>query len=361
MKRLILVNTLYQLIVAIQLRNTYFWNDNVYLIVSENTKNAEQITEKLRSLNLFSQVVYIKNKGIIENRTSFDKIKDFIDLSFKDTNRYSFYLEQFNDKYFDEFLCYNFWTDSYGLYSSLCKYNPNIVFSFFEEGLLSYHFNPLDTGRRRFIRNIRGILGKKNVIDAFGNFYCFYPELYHGGLKTKKLENLNPNEKTAEQIRIIFNLQNQIIKYREKYIFFSSIYDLDGDEAIGEFELLLSLADLVGRENLLVKVHPRDTRTIYAENGLKVDENSSAPWEAIQLCGDFRKNVFLTTASSSVLSGCLMLPYSIPTFFLYKLCDIEKNGIASKAASEIERTLSNEKMKDVFSNIKIINKLEELL
>ena len=205
------------------------------------------------------------------------------------------------------------------------------------------------------------MLGKKNVTDAFGCFYCFYPELYHGNLKTKKLETITPNETTAEQIRLVFNLQNQIIEYKEQYIFFSSIFDIDGEKAIGEFELLLSLADLVGRDNLLIKVHPRDTRTIYAENGLKVDKNSAAPWEAIQLCGDFRNNIFLTTASSSVLSGCLMLPYSIPTYFLYNLCDIKNNGIAQKAVSEIEKTLSNEKLMESFSNIIIAEKLEDVV
>lgn len=360
MKRLILVNTLYQMVVAIQLKNTSFTSDSVSLLISDHVRNGEEISQNVRRLNIFESVGFIKTKGVIENRKGIDKLKDFYDFSFKDVNRYGYYLNSCNDLYYDEFLCYNFWTDTYGLYSILYQHNKNITFSFFEEGILSYHFNPMDTGRRKTIRIIRKLLGKKSVTEAFGGFYCFYPELYHGDLKPIKIAPISSSDPTALQIRKVFDIK-EIVEYNEKYIFFSSVYDIDGDLPIGEFDLLLKISEIVGRENLIVKVHPRDTRSIYKDNGLKVDTNSGAPWEAILLSGDFSSNVFLTTASSSVLAGALMLPNPSYSMFLYKLCDYEKNGIALKAVNEIEKTLNNQKMEKVFSKISIANTIEDLL
>jgi len=360
MRRLILVNTLYQMIVAIQLNNTVFTRDSVSLLISDHVRDAEKISQKVRGLNIFETVGFIETKGIIENRNALDKLKDFFDFSFKSNNRYSYYLKSFDNLFFDEFLCYNFWTDSYGLYSILYKHNSNITFSFFEEGILSYHFSPMDTGRRKLIRVIRKLLGKKSVTDAFGGFYCFYPELYHGDLKPIKIASISSNDPTASQIRKVFDIENNV-EYSEKYIFFSSVYDFDGETPIGEFDLLLKISESVGRDNLIVKVHPRDTRSIYKENGIKVDSYSGAPWEAILLSGDFRKNVFLTTTSSSVLAGALMLPYPSETIFLYKLCDYERNGIAVKAVHEIEQTLDNQKVKNLFARISIAESLEDLL
>lgn len=65
-----------------------------------------------------------------------------------------------------------------------------------------------------------------------------------------------------------------------------------------------------------VKTHPRDSRTIYKDHGFNVDVNSSIPWEAIQLSGDFSDKVFLTINSGSVLSGSTMSEKPVKTFYM---------------------------------------------
>lgn len=48
----------------------------------------------------------------------------------------------------------------------------------------------------------------------------------------------------------------------------------------------MQLAEKVGKDNILVKKHPRSTVHIFEEKGIAVDTNSSAPFEAIQLNND---------------------------------------------------------------------------
>ncbi|HEG1241807.1 TPA: hypothetical protein SCN02_002979, partial [Enterococcus faecium] len=72
--------------------------------------------------------------------------------------------------------------------------------------------------------------------------------------------------RTALQLSDIFNPMIDIYK-EKKYIFFTSVYDFEGGEPVGEYELVCKIADLVGKDNLIVKTHPRDVRTIYKDNG----------------------------------------------------------------------------------------------
>ncbi|HGT1350754.1 TPA: hypothetical protein ACMUTV_003105, partial [Enterococcus faecium] len=111
--------------------------------------------------------------------------------------------------------------------------------------------------------------------------------------------------RTALQLSDIFNPMIDIYK-EKKYIFFTSVYDFEGGEPVGEYELVCKIADLVGKDNLIVKTHPRDVRTIYKDNGFIEDKNSSIPWEAIQLSGDFNDKIFMTINSGSVISGSTM-------------------------------------------------------
>lgn len=350
MRIMIFCNTYYQLIFAIQMRLTIMKNDEVDIIISDRSKGAQLITERLQNEKVFDNCYYVEIK-------SFGKVYSVTDGI---TGKCCF---GFLRCKYDQLCIHNIDITSYALFSRLNKYNSRIIVNRFEEGILSYDRKGMDSidKKKRLVRIVRKCLGRPLLEDVIDKFYCYYPYIYNGNLSTIEVPKIQSRDTIIPILRRIFNLTElDYIEYKRRYIFFTSVYDFEGDNEIGEFSLLLKLADLVGRENLIVKVHPRDTRTIYEENGLKVDKNSAAPWEAIQLCGDFKKNVFLTTASSSVLSGSLMLQYSIPTFFLYKLCNIEKNGIAQKAIFDIEKTLSNEKMKKTFSNIITAEQLEEV-
>lgn len=160
-------------------------------------------------------------------------------------------------------------------------------------------------------------------------------------------------------LRNIFKPDNTI--YTKKYIFFTSVYDFEGGNPIGEYELVCKVAKLVGIDNLLVKTHPRDSRTIYKDHGFNVDVNSSIPWEAIQLSGDFSDKVFLTINSGSVLSGSTMSEKPVKTFYMYKLCDIKENKSCQKNAQDIEALLCESSMKEVFRNVRIAEKIEDIL
>ena len=139
------------------------------------------------------------------------------------------------------------------------------------------------------------------------------------------------------------------------------MYDFEGGEPIGEYQLVEKIAELVGKDNILIKIHPRDLRSVYSDNGFKVDRNSNIPWEAIQLSGDFSDKVFLTATSGSVLAGSFMAERAVKTYFLCDLCNLDQNPSAQNSVINIKELLENESLKAVLNSVHIAKQIEDIL
>lgn len=356
-----IVNTYNQLNFCINLKETIFKDDKVTLVVSDHSKNAEMVAVRLRDEECFERVYFVETLGTGDHRNNYDKLKDFFDITFNSSNRYDFWVSKIDDKIFDELLVFNFTIETYGIFSILSSLNSSLKISRFEEGLLSYNTIVIETKRRDLINKIRFFLGKPTVDRALDSFYCFYPELYRGFLDKKKVDFIERNGAASRIISNIYDLKRNVLDYKEKYIFFTSVYDFEGGKSIGEYDLVCRVANVVGKNNLLVKIHPRDTRTLYQDNGFIVDKNSSIPWEAIQLAGDFCDKIFMTVNSTSVLAGSTMSDKQVRTYYMYKLCDISGNWACKKTVGDIEDLLNKEEMKGILKTVHIAEKLEEIL
>lgn len=359
MRRLIIVNTYYQLIFASQLRNTLFEKDYVALVITDQSKGTELVADKLAKTGFFSEVCYKHTDIDICKRNAAQRIQDYFEISFCKQNRYSGFLDDMRSRFYDELLVYNYTIETYGVYSALCIENPDIKVSMFEEGILSYNSIELDNAKRFIINASRRVLGKPVITSALCYFYCFFPGLYSGKLKPMEVEKIDKTSEVVSVLAEVFNV-NKNNHYSEKYIFFASVYDFEGGEPIGEYEVVKRLSDYLGRENLIVKVHPRDTRTIYKNMGLKIDSRSEVPWEIILLCGDFSDKILLTVNSTSVLSSCLLSDDNIRGFYLYKMCDINNNALAKKIVSTIDRLINVDLVSYNNSSVKIISKVEDI-
>lgn len=359
MRRLIISNTHYQTIIAIQLKITLFKSDDVVLLISDHSSNSDRIASNIEKSNLFEKVMYFESRDIIYNRTKKQEWRDFFDLAFGKNNRYVYYLDHIDNIYFDELLVYNYEVDIYALYTVLAGVNPKITISVFEEGISAYSFKEFHSKKIDLACMIRKIVYKNNIKNARGNFYCFYPQLYEGEYTPFKIPLIEKNDEYISILCQAFGVNRSKLKYKEKYIFFTSVCDFEG-APIGETELVLKIADMVGLDNLLVKVHPRDRRDIFTGSGLHIDNNSYVPWEVIQLCVDFSNSVFLTATSGSVLAGSFLTERHVKTFYLYDMCNVEYNEVAKNSVENINKLINDKRMKDIFDNVIIARNVEEI-
>lgn len=358
---LILIKTYYQLIVAIQLKFTCFSECDVTLVLSDNSQGMEKVSAELKKIGIFENVNYSPSKDIFLHRNVNGKIRDFIDLSFHSNNRFEYYLNGIDDWAFDEIIAYNSDLDICGIFSTIYERNNKVIFSRFEEGILSYSSIPRNNAGRRFIRFLRHMLQKKDLTDVVKFFYCFYPFLYKGELLPIKVPLIKDSASFKDIIYSVFEIKDYKLNYPQKYIYFTSVCDFEGGKPIGEYENVCRVAELVGKDNLLIKQHPRDTRTIYTDEGFYVDINSDVPWEVIQLSMDFSDKVFMTATSGSVLAGSLMSENPVKTYYMYKTCDLSGNPAAQRSEMYIQELLDNDDMKKVLNNVSIVENIEDVL
>nr|WP_288723694.1 polysialyltransferase family glycosyltransferase [uncultured Sellimonas sp.] len=343
-KRLIFCNTLYQLIVAIQI--TLSFEGYTYLILTTEMKNVEQIQKKLYKTGVIKEVVIFDTSV---KKTSIQIIKECVCGVKPDGMK--------EDK-FDEFIGFNFDLPSHAIFAWAYKKNKNISVNKMEEGLLSYHTPDTLCRALSISCKIRKMLGMENLRPCAKMFYCFAPEIYHGTLRPKQIPKIKTTDSRIREILNIVFLEKEIKPYKEKYIFLPSIYDVEGGDPIGELELAQKIASKVGIDDLIVKVHPRDDESRYIKSNLKIDRNSGIPWEVIQINLDFSDKVVITTLSGSVLNFNPVLENVGKSYYGYKLCDLDNNDLALHYRDVLEGYLNNFSLG--LRNIKVLENVEEI-
>ena len=248
---------------------------------------------------------------------------------------------------------------THAVYGALYKSNKDIEVNKMEEGLLSYNTPDTDCWAMKYAYRIRKIFGMKNMKDEIKHFYCFSKNAYNSNLSVITIPRIRKNDSKIRDVLNHVFLEKPLEPYCEKYIFLSCIYDIEGGEPIGEFELALKLAELIGKNNLIVKVHPRDNIKRYLESGLKVDKNSSIPWEVIQINQDFSEKVIITTLSGSILNFNHVLDKVNQSYYAYPLCKISKNKLAEHYANVLENYIKNSEIG--LRGIKVLERLEDLV
>ena len=88
MKVLIVANTHYQVLFAMQMKLTVFVNDEVSIIVTDHSKNMLYVSKRLEKINIFKNVKYVESKNVIYHPKRREKICDFISFSFLNINRF---------------------------------------------------------------------------------------------------------------------------------------------------------------------------------------------------------------------------------------------------------------------------------
>lgn len=328
--KLLICNTYSQLIIAIQLKLTLFKHNKVDLWITDHSNNVEKIIEPLNRTGLFNNVIFLQDKKFVYERNKIE--------SFKDAIEYSFGEKKWDIEMYDEIVFYSLSLMLYSIADYYRIINHHVIWSRMEEGIFSYETDFESGYRIKLARAMRNISRRIEIANEIVNYYCFFPELKisHLDWNIIKIPSLN------ETLDLIVPLFSQIFKCRnetcrQKYIFFASSSDIEG-KPCGEMELILKTADIVGKENLIVKMHPRDKRSVCLDNGIEVMENSWIPWEVSQLIGQYEDKIMLTVNSGAFITVSALQGGNGLGMFLYPSIK-NKNKSFLKREKEIDKTL----------------------
>lgn len=296
---LIICNTHFQVVVAVQLKLTLFANDEVDVHVSDHSVGSELVVNGLCRTGLFSKVEYKCTKDEI-SRVPRKKVAAFLRscMGYGGQAAYPDY---------DEIIFYNLNMPVYDLADSAIGGSEKTRFSGMEEGVLSY--GRMAYGKSpELLDRARLATGHLPILRSIDAFYCFFPSIAKKNgpwTRTVEIPSLQLNMAAMREVLCeVFQYAPQRIEY--PFVYFASSSDIDG-AGYGETELVLRLADYVGRTNLLVKKHPRDNRTVYEDAGLAVMGRSDVPWEIAQICGVADESVCLTISSGSFINAAALV------------------------------------------------------
>ena len=163
--------------------------------------------------------------------------------------------------------------------------------------------------------------GKKNIECQ----YLYRPEMANYGVPFTRVKArfLDPDSETARIADVIFDFKpHDIIK--EKYIYFDNAFAKDGINT-NDHEILRTVSEIVGKDNLLVKVHPRNDPSIYEGTGLKVNKKNYIPWEIYYFHKEMLENKILIGAvSTALLSPFLYFDSRQKVISLVEMLELDK-------------------------------------
>lgn len=196
------------------------------------------------------------------------------------------------------------------LYTKLWKSNIGIRLHFYEEGTGVYT-TPLyqDYGH---IKIMYKLLGYRSETDYVEDLYIYCPSLYHGELPTVEIGNvseLDIDELTTDQN---FKLSD----YGKKIIFFDNPMNKPEYKGVDQFQILADIEKVVGKSNVMVRVHPRDQSGIFEEKGYLEDANTKIPWEELLLYCNFTDKILVTSFSTAVFTPKIICDQEPRVIFL---------------------------------------------
>lgn len=353
---LIVCNTYYQLIMALRMNETLFAQDSVHVILTDRAPNAAKVSENIKQMAIFETIHYIETAAYCQKRdTAIEKARDILELVFGSRK-----FRDITDRFVDKFLYYNDDLFEEVVFACLYQKNKQLQGAKFEEGILSYNYLPKKNMKFACGNVLRKLIGKDNLQVRTTVFYCCHPDAYYGEKQTVTIPCIDKSSGVRDVLANAFGITEQLLDYKEKYIYFSSVYDFEGGLPIGELDAVKKIADVVGIDNLLIKKHPRDQRNAWCEAGFHVDRNSGLPWEAIQFAMDCADKVFITANSGSVLSVNMLLDPMPRVVFVYPCCDLSGNPTAQSTIDTIEKLLDNPKIKNMLTNVVKVKSAEEI-
>lgn len=325
MKRRILFvcNTPFQIIVALTLKYGEFKNDIVDIIISDHMNDSLILFNRIKESKIFNNVLYVKSNNYTRKKENI--IENKIDL-LKYLIHPKYYLEKYikiNEKY-DVILGANVERFFALLVYTLSKKNKKLKVRIFEDGYISYTklmYSYIEWVNVSYkVSLIEKLLGRKSICKCIDGIYLYEPELicWTPNFNIYEIDKgITKNEEFIKNLNFIFNYNNLQDDYNKKVIFFEESFFAENID-IGDIDIVNTVSKIIGKENIIIKIHPRNKINRFKKQGFCTNINTSIPWEVIALNNNFEEITLVTISSSAVLAPRMMFNQSIKTILLYK-------------------------------------------
>ena len=330
-RNLIICNSVYQILVALWLKHTRLRNEYVDLIVSDHMNNGTMLAERLEQCGLFEHVYYAQTLDFAKFKIHLSRasriginiapqraLSTFVNLS---SDYSSLYVA--NVDYFAQLA-----------FHALSRRNKEIQLLIFEDGLFTYsglyekdYINtaiPVTSIPKQLLHSF--LYHTRTIYGNVAKLLLFHPEdlMWKPDFPVEALEKINSADVMFRDIcNYVFSYKECPDCYDRKYIFLEESFYAEG-AAINDCEVIEKISERVGRENIMIKIHPRNPENRFSKLGYKTNINTSIPWEVVIMnMDDISEKILLTISSSSILNPILIFGKTIRAYSLYNCIDHE--------------------------------------
>lgn len=322
MRLLFLCNTPYQVLVASCICRNCFSDSMADIIISDHMTGYEQIAKQIQGLGmLFERVYALETKHYYEFWNSISGMKKRLYLLCSKKIESTIKINENYDLYF----CANADPFSILLFSYLKTYNnKKIQACWYEDGLGTYSFDKkyFESNTNKVKVALKRICGMKILTEHISKFYLFQPECmdWQPDAQLKKIPIIDREDKKFIYfLNKIFGYDKNEDTYNKSMIFFEDGYG-DWEEST-DIELVNLFRQYIPKEQIMVKIHPRNTKNRFKEQGYLTNKNTGIPWEVIALNNKFDNTVLVTMYSQSVIMPYVLFGESVRAVILAKLDD----------------------------------------
>lgn len=323
MNRLVICQTPFQVITALQIRHQFFNDKSRNDIVIMNTFSSyENVAARLKSLGLFVHVYIFDAKKMCVAKSKEEKLYKATRMLFPKliiddywNGNFEFYDELYTGNY-DEFVI------ALRSYQQYCKHYLKTCL--YEDGAVTYmNLNNIlpKSNAFKMIEARNKITGIGNIVrENLDGIIIRDKKLftYEPSCKVIELDaDISRSDRFKEELKTIFSVDNTAAKYNRRYIVFED-WSLANDPGFPYMNFIEDLCEHLGSDNIIVKLHPRTEADRYSELGVKTLGADGIPWEAIVATGDFKDKVLITISSSSLIGTYLLFGTLIKSYMLYK-------------------------------------------
>lgn len=320
---LILCCTMYQLINAVNILENKLKPEETDLLLCHGA-DFSSIVPQIEEMHLFRQIYQVPTYLQYE-RDFRDKLSDMETKQIGKRSKKFFLYPEFQIGY------QHFYTpidDVYGklLYYYLLEGSSHIDIHFYEDGIASYTKDY--RWRTLHDRLPHSYYGKKAFDKNIVDHYLYEPDLYCG---SESMCPILPIDKLTEK-----NISTNVIKelfentcigrnpIQEPFVFFVEAF-IDKFVTVEDIPVLDYIASIVGKENILVKLHPREPIDRFTRRGYKVEKAIPFPWEAQVLCNAISQKAVLSFSSTASLTAKTVFDLNLFSIFMYSIPVIGAN------------------------------------
>ena len=307
------VSTYYQLINAINIKISLLKGQEVDLVLNQSSDFSE-IGKKVEESGCFRKVFYSPD--------SLEDDNEFWKKPKEDRRRISLdpasvvYDIGLMDHYTDLYLPIE---DAYNklFYYDLLRRGMTPKIHMYEEGLASYTLDMYQRANRDGMDHKR--YGEKGFLNSIEEFLLYGPELFSAPRRRFGLNALPKIDPEDVEVRNIFKgIFGEARMPEEPVIFFMEAWHADRITS-SDMQIVQELADIFGAENIILKMHPRDTENWIETKGYKIFPESKIPWEIMCMLNDIEDKLFVSLSSTAVISHQMIFGKRAAAMHIYKL------------------------------------------